>query len=180
MAEIAVKSAKRMIRSNFKVRSKKFLISVYQTYFAPIALYASECWYNSDESCLIKKKLDSLFRKFWQLSNGKFELPDVLSLNQLAVRKNLMLLHKMRRGESYLKYHDYFKHSNNHTTRSWIKNDLVFLKYRLKSRRLTFPFVTCEWYNKLGAGRNTMNRGKFLKCVNEMNLKLRINIFFLN
>ena len=105
---------------------------------------------------------------FWRLSEGKFKLPPVHNLHQLAIKQSLLHLFKMREGLVNMDFDDYFRFCNSHNTRNHEAKNLKILKYRLDGRKNSFANMIVPWYNRLNANRETHSVGVFKKCVDEM------------
>ena len=165
----AVKKGKKVIsiiKSCFKVRSQKLLKKLYEIYYAPIILYSSPLWYSRRPG--IVKALNSAFKTFWKLSGGFFPVPDILDLNQMALKQTLLFMFKSKNKMLDLDYNEYFYHNVDPRTRAGNLNNMVAKKFKHEFRRNFFSNVIVEWYNRLDFRRETKKIGTFKRCVLEM------------
>jgi len=155
-----------IIKTCFKFRSKQLLLKLYFGYYVPCILYGSIVWLTNEDT--LKNTLFKAFKRFWRLSEGKFNLPKVHNLHQLALKQSLAHLFKMREKKVNMDFDDYFKFCNSHNTRNHENKNLKKLKFRLNGRKNTFSQMIVPWFNRLGPERETKSLATFKKCVDSM------------
>ena len=143
-----------MVKQNLKVRSTEVLKIVYQMYFQPVITYASQLWFNLDNSII--GKVRDLDRRFWKLA-GNIQRPEVLSTVQFMVVQQLMLYFDHMKGTVNLNLVDDFNDGQRSiSTHGALNEDLHLSKPRVDSKKKEFVYTTTRLYNMLPADQRSI------------------------
>ena len=151
-----IAATRKLIYTNFRIRTQDILEKLYTTYIIPQINYCSQQYNTNNESHLmgIEKEL----RKFWRMSQTRKRPLKFMGLKEQLIYNDLKQLHRIVHGKSTIDFSDFFKISE---VQERTDEQISKKKHHHAFAKYTFGRRVQKYWNLLPIETRKMGRERF-------------------